>query len=298
MKLWLSPYQLKAHTGEIRRGYLLKTQASGQAAGYADIFPWPEFGDPEFSDIPFLIKQGRATPLIRRSLTYSRRDALERTEKNSLLAGKTTSNHFLVLNAPSQWMQDVEKALANGFRKVKIKVGRRPEEEIPALQSLLKFKSQEPWLRLDFNCKGTLDYFDRIKDLKDCVEFVEDPFADPEAWAAFNWPWAFDQPTFDDGQVRYSFRVIKPAKQLWEIDENHPLIFTSYMDHPVGIAHAMVEALESGRQLYDYGLMSQNRYQETPFHKYLKSAGPHLTVAGDYGIGFDDLFDDLQWVEV
>ena len=44
--------------------------------------------------------------------------------------------------------------------------------------------------------------------------------------------------------------------------------------------------------------MSQNFYEETPFHQYLTSQGPIMTVAGDYGIGFDDLFDELEWVEI
>ncbi len=298
MRLCLSPYHLESKTGEVRRGYLLKSQASDQAPGYSDIFPWVEFGDPSFDEIPLMIQNGQSTPLIRKSLYFSRRDALERTAKSRLLSGKTVRNHFFVFGPAETWVESVGAALARGFKSVKIKVGRSPEQEIPVLKKMLDFDLSAPWLRLDFNGSGTRQYFEKIESLNGIVQFVEDPFKDPESWAGWDWPWAFDHPGFPEGRVSYSYRIVKPAKQDWESDENHPLIFTSYLGHPVGIAHAMVDALQSGQQIYDYGLMSQNYYKETKFHHFLNSTGPHLTIAGEYGIGFDDLFDELPWVEI
>ncbi len=298
MKLWLSPYELKAKTGELRKGYLVKTQAPEQAPGYSDLFPWPEFGDPEFSEIPSCIQKGQSTPLIKRSLYFSRRDALERTEKHSLIQGRVVKNHFLVFGEPTGWKAQIEQAFAEGFESVKIKVGRDMSAEVQALNSLVEFKRERPWLRLDCNSRGSQEFLQNLNSIKPLVQFVEDPFSEVALWRKMDWPWAFDQSELDPSQVDYFFRVIKPAKQEWELDEDHPLIFTSYLDHPVGIAHAMVEALDSGRQLYDYGLMSHNHYEATPFHEYITTKGPHMTVAGEFGIGFDELFDDLDWVQL
>ena len=298
MRVWLSPYELKAKKGGLRQGYLLKTQEKHEAPGYADIFPWPEFGDPMFKNIPSLIGKTCAYPLLNRSWFFSRRDALKRSEKISLIQGIEFKNHYFLSSQPCQWKKEMEKAFMGGFKTLKIKVGKNPREEISCLHEFSQIWKKEKWLRLDFNGKGNLDYFQQIRDLKPLIQFVEDPFSQSKSWAFLDWPLAYDQAPFSLDEVNCGFQIIKPAKQA--LPEKSPLqyVFTSYLDHPVGIAHAMAEAHLFGSQSLDYGFMSLDFYEPTPFHEAFIKKGPVLKINGDYGIGFDDLWEKQTWIEI
>ena len=296
MNVWLSPYELRPVLGRVRQGYLLKVQSPEGEPGYADIFPWVEFGDPSVEDIPNLIETNKSTPLLEQSFYFAKKDAVSRSGKKSLVNDLSLKNHFHLSGAPETWPLKLEGAFASGFRSVKLKVGRDLAAEVSGLLAIRKFEFDHPWLRLDFNGLGTKEYFDKIESLRPIIEFIEDPFLEPELWGAQDWIWAFDQPPFEMDKVDCKIQVIKPAKQNFKkIDSKTKKVFTSYLDHPVGIAHAFVEASSFGHQELDYGLMTQNQYEVTPFHDYLKQVGPYLEIEGSLGIGFDDLWDHLDW---
>jgi hypothetical protein len=295
MKLWLHPYQLQSSFFGPRSGYLLRLEEPHRESGHADIFPWPEFGDPEFKEIPKLLKNGENRPLLQRSLMFARRDARARTEGTFLLRDQETRNHFLLVGPKDSWPQQVEAAFAHGFTTVKVKVGRQFSEEFRVLQKVCQLNKAHSWLRLDFNGAGQRADFKKLSSIKQQIQFIEDPMKRSDEWGVLDFPLAYDQPGFADQEVDYQYRIVKPAKQRTPSGESVPLIFTSYLDHPVGIAHAMVEALQSGPQILDYGLLSQGVYQPTAFHECLQSDGPKLQVLGEKGIGFDSLFAKLHW---
>ncbi len=301
MKIWLSDYQLQFKAGGSRRGYLLKLQTSEFESGYADIFPWPEFGDPNFEKVPQQLQHPQGIPLLERSLSMAELDGRAREQKAPLAKGVSLPNHFLIRSLGEASLEDALMAYQQGFRTFKLKVMRDTDLEIPFILNFCSKMPVDARLRLDCNGRGTVLFFKEISDARERVDFVEDPFSEASLWHSSDqdvrWPWAYDQPTVETDEVSYDFRIIKPAKQKIPEDD-HPLVFTSYLDHPVGIAHALVAAAGYGEPSVDYGLMSLNVYQETPFHGGLLCQGPNLQLSGEVGVGFGSLLEKQPWVSV
>ena len=284
-KMFLSPYKLRNRlSGQSRQGYLVKVEDNEFKNGYADIFPWPEFGDPRFEEIPQRLKAGELSPLLKKSLLFAKKDGLAREKKQSLSIGKNLKNHRLVTDLEKLSLDFLSEALELGFKRFKVKVCRQ-DNEIKNLLKIAKNLPEEVLLRLDCNQQGSSQFFEQLEELRPKIEFIEDPFVNFRDWGG-DWPFAYDQASFSYEDVQVDWQILKPAKQLMEEAKASRVIFTSYMDHPVGVAHAFVEALEYGEQLYDYGLMSHQVYEETEFHKYLLARGPLLELEEEFGIGF------------
>ena len=103
----------------------------------------------------------------------------------------------------------------------------------------------------------------------------------------------------------YSFAVIKPAKnkvdQIMEAARSHArrVVFTSYMDHPLGQAYA---AYEAGRSNAQYGgvvdvcgLMTHQLFEPSEFSETLGEVRPEWTHRSGFGLGFDQLLEGLEW---
>ena len=297
-KFWLSPYHLTfIHSGKRRQGYLLKVQDPDFEQGYADIFPWPEFGDPLFQDIPNLLKVNRLSPLLKRSMETARVDGLARAQKKSLLEGLKRRNHYLVQDIDAFTTEELIEAQEKNFRCFKIKVCRHPEFEISQLEGLRKLLNRNSLLRLDANAMGNESFFKNLESIRDKVEFIEDPFGDCKLWQS-QWPFAYDQPGFDFEKVQTSWQIIKPAKQSKEDIKAKKLIYTSSMDHPVGLAHGLLFASQQGPQIYDDGFMSYKVYRKTPFHSFIHEEGPWLSFQPGLGVGFDEILKQQEWTEL
>jgi len=298
-KIWLAAYKLiQSQSGGSRLGYLLKLKTSEFSEGYADIFPWTEFGDPSFEEIPKLLQQEHiAAPLLQKSLYFAEKDGLARHQDKALLGGHKIKNHYLVEKIYPQSALDILRALDMGFDRLKLKVGRDWNKEIHLLQSLSPSLKGAKW-RLDCNLNGQSLDWNLLEPFRDQIEFIEDPFPEPNKWSE-RWPWAYDQPRFPQDQVRVAWQVIKPAKQsLNNLDEQKKIVVTSYMDHPVGVAHALAEAQEYVRQDHDFGLMTLSMYENTPFHEHFCCEGPWLWMEPQKGIGFTDLLKRQNWVAI
>lgn len=296
-KLWLSPYTLlHVKTGGARQGFLLKIQTSEFAEGYADIFPWLEFGDPDLKDIPKMLRQDPMTSsLLQRSIYFAQRDGLARMQRKPLGLGQKIKNHYLVENIDDRTPEEIQKALQKGFDRFKLKVGRDWSQERQLLQNMSPVFGKAKW-RLDCNLKGQVIDWDYLEAFREQIEFIEDPFPEPNKWSS-TWPWAYDQPQFAKDEVSVQWQILKPAKQSFKtIDQKQNIIVTSYMDHPVGIAHSFAECQENISQSHDFGFMSFSCYKETPFHSHFKSDGPWLRTEPDCGIGFTDLLRQQPWV--
>jgi len=68
----------------------------------------------------------------------------------------------------------------------------------------------------------------------------------------------------------------------------------------VGQMCALSEALEAA-QTYKVsvcGLQSQDLYEPTPYSEFFKSNKPVIEVPSGFGIGFEDLLQKENWVEL
>lgn len=297
-QVFLSPYKLHTQPeGRLREGFLLKLKTSEFTAGYADIFPWPEFGDPSFKDIPALIKNKQWTPLLEKSFHFAKKDGKARQEKKSLLEGKILKNHYLVIDLQNFSLKLLQKLVEKGFKRIKVKVGKDSSLELRKIEEISKHRPSDFLLRLDCNTQASLPFISDLCQFKEAIEYIEDPFSNSELWNN-NPLFAYDHPGFAYEKVKTKWQIIKPAKQSYIKNFNTRPVFTSYMDHPVGLAHAFCEAFETMEQKDDYGFLSHNCYQPTNFHDYFKTEGPCLSFVAESGIGFTDLLNAMNWVPI
>ncbi len=295
MNLSLSPYQLQLKSqDEVRSGYLLRLQSSDGFSGYSDIFPWPVFSDPSFEDIPRILKEATTLPpLLERSIEMASLDLEARRKKVSLMKNIELTNHFLVTNMDD--FKEIEEAVDNGFIKIKLKCGRNLKKEISFLSTIYKQFRDDLLLRLDFN--GMLNREDEnlFYPYLDMMEFVEDPYSNPKDWIGSSFSLAYDHPNFTQEEVDFDWQIIKPAKQKNPQENKFKIIFTSYLGHPVGMAQACYQAQVFGKQMNEYGLMSDHVYEKTPFHEWIIKRGPCLSFELGLGIGFDSLLEGCVW---
>jgi hypothetical protein len=298
----LSAYSLQFRgKDKARHGFLLRRQQPDFAEGYADIFPWVEFGDPDPKQIVELLKRKindpslALPPLLEKSWLMAERDGTARSQGRSLLnKSQILDNHFLITDVTEVSLGLIERALALGFTRFKLKVGRQWQQEAQLIGAAAsKMQGRALW-RLDCNLLGKNCDWNFLRDHLELIEYIEDPFAQWSEWMT-DWPWAFDQAPFVPVSYDKLWQVIKPAKQ-----NPSPLtqqaIYTSYLDHPLGQAHAFYEAYHWGDSDRVHGLMSQNIYSSNAFVERLYSRGPKLSFDADLGIGFTDLLQKQEWV--
>lgn len=295
-KIWLSPYELQSRSLK-RKGFLLKTRDSEGRVGYSDIFPWTEFGDPSFEEIPEAFKSKSLAPLLDRSLYLSTLDAKARSENRCLLESVKLSNHYLITQPSVKSINLLENALSDGFKQFKIKVGRSPQKELEFIEETIKSYRDHISFRLDFNCKATEDFCQKLLPHTSHIEFIEDPFVEANLWKNFDLPWAFDQPNFPISDVKVDWQIIKPAKQSNPDNHDKNYVFTSYMDHPIGVAHACHQASVFGKQERPYGLLTSQIYEPNQFNEYINIRKTEISFEPDVGIGFTEALEGQDWIE-
>jgi O-succinylbenzoate synthase len=99
--------------------------------------------------------------------------------------------------------------------------------------------------------------------------------------------------------------VIKPAiedpKLILRTAANHMerVVFTSYLDHPVGqvfAAWSAAQALDEHPLLVDIcGLLSHRVYEPNKFSEQLSGFGPAFAVPKGTGCGFNEELAALPW---
>ncbi len=306
----------------IRKGALLKVEWPHEEIGYGDIFPWPELGDLPLEKHLSELRESRISPLMKQSLWTAKRDALARAQnKNMIAEHQKVKNHFLVTHLINFSEEEFYRIKADGFSTVKIKVGRDWTKEFSFIQDILL--QSEFQIRLDFNLGGDpLALATSLKSLPEKllekIEFIEDPFSfDLVKWTHLSKivPLAIDE---ELGQLEkfgilnqnsicpFKYLVIKPARQPIEkwvafaSERNLKMVFTSSMDHAVGVTHAAVAAAETKEHFPDLvtegGLLTTELYSPDDFTRSLTISGPYLTQVKGVGVGFDEIFKGLPWV--
>lgn len=269
-KLPSSPYFPRAHQGE---GLLLALKGDNHTVGYADLHPWPTLGDLEVREQLQLLKQGNPTQQMQLSLEYAQRDL---TAKQSQTIGvqylNEIKNHHLILNKFIT-LKDLSALISTTTTSKKtaaeiFKWKINPETATHVSQMINQTSHEFPNLkwRLDanslFSFKDMLQFWKTLSPLaRQSIDFIEDPCPyDKKSWnhleeeglplaidfETSHWSpagplEAADSPTTSNKTIF----VLKPAihkmddwKTFFKQKPNHFLI-TSYLDHPVGLLHAL-----------------------------------------------------------
>ncbi len=312
IKLYHHLYELAPKKGTPRQGALLKVIFDDGMLGYADCHPWTTLGDLSLEEQLNALKQNRLTSLTRRSIYNARLDAQARTEQRSLFDGlHIPPNHYLIQYLDDGSAKEIANAIAEGFTVIKIKI-KNGCEDVKILNRLFERWSKNIRFRLDFNAKLSYEPFKAFSEAigtgSDAVDFYEDPIpynkqiwkslqkkdrlplaCDREAEAAIGHP--------ESAQIL----VIKPAviePEIFETSQRRQkLVFTSYLDHPLGQAAAAYAAAKAGQtqKIDTCGLLTHLVYYSNPFSECISSAGPHFRLPLGTGFGFDALLQSIQW---
>lgn len=275
-----------------RTGALIRVTFSDLgSSGVADLFPWPELGDPPIETwIQELKTKDPSSFTLKRVIEAARDEAVAVSKGEPLLNGSIV-NHHLATDVKSLAVGDVIEARRAGAVAVKIKVGiHDPREEAATLARLLSHWGDLK-LRLDanerWNRDGLMTFLDRLPILlRERLEFIEDPVAyDPRVWSDLHRE-AGIEIAYDRASKVRSFEpdekgatlldvidleaaqvlIHKPA---WQDDarvklaqeRGLPCVVTSILGHPVGNLWAARKAFEAA-PLAVHGCRSHVAYRD------------------------------------
>jgi len=326
----MQPRSLSVHTyklrpkagGPEREGALLRADFGAFGRGYADVHPWVELGDASLADELEALRKGRSLPLGARALTLAFSDAQARIRGVSLFRDlDIPESHYSFpwggLNAEAL----AEVLLGRDFQRVKIKVGRDLGREVPFLADLARLlQGSRVKFRLDAN--GIFDEFrletvlrELGEEFLDRVDYWEDPIPfESEVWERFSGDFeqhfALDRPLGKLLARSADLRgadvlVLKPScydPSPW-VERAHGdlkrLVFTSSLDHPLGVVAAAWEAARAWAAhplLVDAaGLLSFEAYEPDAFSVALRTEGSRLIAPQGTGFGFDRQLEALAW---
>ncbi len=323
MKISYSPYVLRplstpnAVTAlKEREGALLQIGWPDGRLGYADLHPWPELGDAPLDEQLTGLRNGKISAQAEQSIWLAHRDADLRQQKKSIFdSALKLKNNFVVTNCAEVDIEQLESLRSKGFTCLKIKVGRNLQVESEFINQAA---ARDFLLRLDFNGVGRWQIFERFMSRLEQmafsrIEYVEDPFPfDDGAWAEARQlvPIALDNQfsrvvwkTFK--RKPFDVLVIKPAKidveRAIELCKTYSLkaTVTSYMDHPVGVMHALGVAMalkkNHGKMMLEPGCLTHLLYESDLFSKEIVFIGPSILKVPGTGVGFDALLEGLKW---
>jgi O-succinylbenzoate synthase len=311
MKIFYSDYELKGKLpNSSRKGALLKVHFEERVIGYADCHPWEELGDKSLKDQLNYLSKAILTPLTKQCLKHASIDGKARASGLNLLADlEIPSSHRL--------LDDLDEKVEAPFTACKVKVGKNPQNEFDKLP---RFFSQLPMnvsVRLDFN--NRIDeklfrcYLEILLPWIQRIDFVEDPFTfDPACWAAIQKEYSIRLAADFSSEMHthyldsHSVTVIKPAVQDYEEiipKDSRAIVFTSYLDHPLGQISAAYSAATAAKKypgkILTCGLLSHYNYHANAYIDELSSQGDKLMPPQrGLGFGFDKLLEKENWIEL
>lgn len=316
MKLWYFPYELYPHrdvnrlsSGRLssgrREGFLVRVQTATIEAGYADCHPLVEFGDGNRETLLKRLKEKKLTPLLKRALHLAKVDGKAREEKKSLFNPDIkVRSHYTCTDAKDLTASVLENLYAQGFRTIKVKVGRDIERETLVINRL-HMGTQLRW-RFDLNAGDGKTFLKRLDpEIFTRLDFIEDPMPyNKKKWeelsARFGVAFAFDHPIGAGRAVYPGIRVLKPAREA--VMPRQVDVLTSSMDHALGQSFAFwcaQTAVKKFRvQKWDYGLQTDHLFQSNPFFDEIRPKGAYFSPSIGYGIGFNDLLERCEWIPV
>jgi len=292
-----SPYTLSFTHGGEREGALLKFTFSDGESGYADCHPWEQFGDGTVRTQLNLLKRGEWTPLTARCRDNAFLDAKARKERFNLFSGKDVpDSHYLLMDLIDPI--DLYPPLKEGFRAIKVKsLDLSKMKEIAAV-----LRPYEARIRFDFNGKFSrkeaLFILELLSPYRDVIDFIEDLFPyEEKVWTLLQEQYGIPFAVDHTSRSAPFIQVVKPSKCLPLLNEEKPVVITSYLGHPLGqLQDAYVAALMQGKRKMNLcGLNSHRAYQPNRYSKYLSQKGPQFILPSGTGFGFDDLLEKENW---
>lgn len=307
----------KVATNSSRVGALIKVEWP-EGFGYADLHPWPEFGDAYLKEqlkcLSDHLQSKQTTQLSKlqsQALYFSRLDALARAQSKSLFENlEIPESHYLITREEEINDENLSHVAKSGYKKLKVKVGGEPLMAAISIAELAGTAAQK--LRLDVNALWSASDFkffaDKIpKEFKTRIEFIEDPFHSAhEHWGVLSqtYDFAFAR-DFEMGDS-YAVRILKPAiDSIVELAEAEKpevkFVVTSYLDHPLGQVSAAYEAArlknKYGDRVLECGLLSQHVYEPNDFSKVfeVKNARFQNISETGSGFGFSKLLEKIHW---
>jgi O-succinylbenzoic acid--CoA ligase len=279
-------------------GFLLRT-----GDGFACVNPWPALGDPRVEELLSRLRSGLPQRLLERALACASADGAARLKGRALfdiggipltVPGAGSARCIPRSHATVTGEADFPALAAAGFRTVKLKTQGADAGIAERVRAAV-----EAGLRVRIDCNGTgITALHSLCAFKEHIDFIEDPESyDAARWreirAELGMPLALDR--LDGPNAGgYDIRVLKPALETCERCAV-PVVFTSYMDHPLGQMFAAWEASRYDGMQLEAGLLTHHLFEPDAFIQAVRSDGPQLLPAEGTGLGFDTLLDALPW---
>ncbi|WGL61278.1 hypothetical protein QEJ31_06690 [Pigmentibacter sp. JX0631] len=305
----------------LRKGYLLKFEFKKLGNGYCDLFTWPELGDLQGIKQLENLKAKILNNQLMKCIYFSYLDAKFRSKKENILTKIINpKNHLTVVDFNELNLDFILELKNQGFEKIKIKLGINILEIQQKLTTIFEILCENKIkVRIDFNNTLSKELFELflniIRPYLNIIDFIEDPF--PEFYKGYfhikerylNLNLALDR--FTDNQlssiheVPVDFYVIKPAVQKLNYSNfQSNLVFTSYMDHPLGQLCALYEAglfLKKGNIFDNFhcGFLTHSLYEKNKYSETFSIKDSKLIPSGEgTGFGFDEYLQKENWKEL
>jgi len=295
-------------------GALIRVGEAEGCHGYGCIHPWPELGDQDLDETLHLLAKGERTALSARALACASMDREARSEGRNLFDGLTVprSHATLMMNDA-----DFKTAVEAGFEIVKVKVGRDLPAEIEFIRAQSARCPKVKW-RLDFNGSQGRESVEKFllelsEDVRGKIDFIEDAYllndsSESSELGSYDIPMAVDRDVENANASiggNFGVAIVKPAvNEMMPIlkrahDERRRVVFTSYMDHPLGQCFAAWEAASAMKAYPDLvdtcGLVTHGLFEPNTFTERLGKPEPEFHPPEGTGLGFDDLLNNLPW---
>ncbi len=324
MKFYYSLYELvpkklkpKDPAPVPRKGALLKVEWSDERIGFADLHPWPEFGDLELEQHLAELRQMRLTNLVEQAIWLASIDAKGRQEKRNIYDNQVLlKNNAILMRINPHSVELLDPLVKSGFSKVKVKVGVEPSEEIEMMNRAAITHNVK--IRMDFNGRLTWNSFEKYVNgltpqAKRQIEYFEDPFPyEPALWkeAREIMPLAIDWelqkiPLNQEEPVEADVLVIKPthddvnARIEQCVKWKKQMTITSHMGHPLGVMQCGYVAQDLSKRfpnmMLEPGCLTFDVFEPTEFNSLLNVQGPFVKKVGGWGIGFDFVLKSQKW---
>jgi O-succinylbenzoate synthase len=253
--------------------------------GVGCLHPRPELGDLPLDRQLTILKKGGFTSMIERLRVCCKLDGMGR---------RLGRSGFVDFRIPPSHVYHAAEG-----KVVKVKCGRDVAAEAARVCGMAAAR-----LRLDFNSVLAPAEFRNFVSMLDAatiarIDFIEDPCeADPRTWEALQKEVPFDLAS-DRQPVAARVNIVKPATDEIRSPRGR-VVFTSYMDHPIGQLFAAREAAAfyaaHPERAEVCGLASHVLFEPDAFIERMRvDDDDRLVPPEGTGFGFDDLLESLPW---